>query len=210
MNDVSFIWVLGITFLVLVGQIYFLGRKMSEPEKMMQPLPPEFNSRMEQAIMQYKEWLDSVNLSYLTSFQFGMISVVVYQQENHPRFFSFYFHKKLTFDIESYLEDLTILDTATSGSSGLFPRPRAYLQSLPNLSAQEAWQKHIEAEEYLSKKFGYDWKPLKKPYEQMLQDAVRLRMNYNRSQSFWPIRVLYRFFVTRHLINNRTIAQQFP
>ena len=163
----------------------------------------------EQTISQYKDWLDSVNLRHLTNFQFGSILVTVYQQGHEPRFFSFLFHQKLTFQIESYLGDLTILDTGTSGSGGLFPRPGAYLQSFPNISPQEAWQRHLESEAYLSKKFGYIWVPLKRPYEQILPEAMRLRMKYNRSQLFWPFRVLYRYFVTRHLIKNRTIAQQF-
>lgn len=208
--DITYLWILLAGFVVLVGQIYFLGRRMSDPEKMITPLSDEHRQKLELTIARYKDWLNSVNLSYLTSFQFGRISVLVYQQENTPRFFSFYFHQTLTLDIESYLEDLTILDTATSGSGGLFPRPGAYMQSFPGLSPQEAWQRHLEAEEYLSKKFGYIWVPLKKPYMQILSEAIRLRMQHNRSQSFWPIRVLYRFFVTRHLIKNRTIAQQFP
>jgi hypothetical protein len=195
---------------VLVGQIYLLGRKMSEPEKMISPVMGGLNPHQEQTISQYKDWLDSVNLRYLINFKFGSILVAVYQQGNEPRFFSFLFHQKLTFQIESYLEDLTILDTGTSGNGGLFPRPGAYAQSLPNLSPQEAWQRHLEGEAYLTKKSGYVWVPLKKPYEQILPEAMRLRMKYNRTQLFWPFRVLYRYFVTRRRIQNRTIAQQFP
>jgi hypothetical protein len=195
---------------VLVGQIYLLGRKMSAPEKMIHPIMGGLTPHQEQTISQYKDWLDSVNLRFLTNFQFGSILVAVYHQENKPRFFSFLFHQKLTFQIESYLEDLTILDTGTSGNGGLFPRPGAYAQSLPNLSPQEAWQRHLEGEAHLSKKFGYVWIPLKKSYEQILPEAMRLRMKYNRSQLFWPLRVLYRYFVTRHQIKNKTIVQQFP
>jgi hypothetical protein len=195
---------------VLVGQIYLLGRKMSEPEKMIRPIIGSLNSSQEETLLRYRDWLTSVELEYLTSFQFGSILIVVYQQRNTPRFFSFMFHQKVSFQIESYLEDLTILDTGTSGSGGLFPRPGAFLQSFPNISPQEAWQRHLEGEAYLSRKFGYVWVPLKKPYEQMLPEAMRLRMKFNRSQLFWPFRVLYRYFVTRHFIKNKTIAQQFP
>lgn len=183
---------------------------MSEPEKMIQEIPGGLPPQMEQAIAPYKEWLGSVGLSYLNCFKFGSISVAVYQHESAHRFFSFYFHQKLTFAMESYLEDLTILDTGTSGTGGLFPRPGAYMQSLPGLSPQQTWLRHVEAEEYLSQKFGYAWVPLKKPYMQILPEAMRVRMQYNRSQPFWPVRVLYRFFVTRNLLKNRTIAQQYP
>jgi hypothetical protein len=46
--------------------------------------------------------------------------------------------------------------------------------------------------------------------EQLLPEAIQLRMKYNRAQTFWPPRVLYRFFVTRHRVANKNIAQQFP
>lgn len=206
MDYTLWIWV-GLVPVVLVGQIYLLGRKMSEPEKLIRPI--NLNPNQEEILSRYRDWLASVNLKYRTSFQFGAISVAVFQQGNQPRFFSFMFHQKVAFQVESYLEDLTIFDTGTSGSGNLFPRPGAYFQALPNISAQEAWDRHLEGEAYLSKKFGYAWLPLKKPYEQMLQEAIRLRMKYNRSQLFWPIRVLYRYFVTRHFIINKTIEQQF-
>lgn len=196
--------------LFLVGNIYLLGRRMSEPEKMIRPVTGGLTPLQQQTLLQYKDWLASVNLEFLSAFQFEKISVVVFQQRNEPRFFSFLFHQKLTYQVESYLEDLTILDTGTSGSLGLFPRPGAFGQSFPGITPQEAWKRHLESEAYLSKKFGYTWKLLNKPYEQLLPEAIRLRMKYNRAQMFWPVRVLYRFFVTRHRIRNKTIAQQFP
>src|SRR5437870_4685174 len=110
----------------LIGQIYFLGRKMSEPEKMIRPLPNGLTPFQHQTLVQYKDWLASVGLEYRNAFQFGSITVVVFQQGNKPRFFSFFFHQKLTFNAESYLEDLTVLDTGTSENRGLFPRPGAY------------------------------------------------------------------------------------
>jgi len=209
MDYTPWLWI-GALPIVLVGQIYLLGRKMSDPEKMIQPIMGGLNHDQEEILSRYRDWLASVELEHRTNFRFGSIVTAVYQQRNQPRFFSFLFHQKVTFQIESYLEDLTILDTGTSDSGGLFPRPGAYLQSLPSLSPQEAWQRHLEGEAHLSKKFGYVWVPLKTPYEQLLPAAIRLRMKYNRSQLFWPIRVLYRYFVTRRRILNKTIAQQFP
>jgi len=202
-------WIAIVPAVVLV-QIYFLGRKMSEPEKMMKPIAGGATPFQQQALARYMEWLGSVNLVYATSFQFGIIQTVVFQEKNAPRFFSFMFHKQLTFAAESYLEDLTILDTSTSGSLGLFPRPGAYGQSFPGLSPQEMWRRHLEGEAHLTKKFGYRWVPLKRPYGEIVADAMRVRMRYNRSQLLWPFRVLYRYAVTRHRLVNRTIAQQFP
>jgi hypothetical protein len=209
MDYTDWLWI-GLIPLILIGQIYYLGRKLSEPEKMMRPLPGGISQTQEQSIMRYEDWLRSVGLEYCTSFQFGSLDVVVFKQKDTPRFLSFFFHQKLTFNVESYLEDLTVLDTGTGNSGGLFPRPGAYGQSFPGLSLQEAWQRHLEGEEYLSKKFGYVWVPLAKPYEQLLPEAMRVRMQYNRAQLFWPIRVLYRYFVNRNLMKNKSIAQQFP
>jgi hypothetical protein len=194
----------------IMGQIYLLGRKMSEPEKMLRPIAGGLTAQQGETISRHKEWLTSVGLEFRTSFQFGTIRAAVFQQGNQPRFFSFLFHQRVTFSAESYLEDLTILDTSTSGSLGLFPRPGAYAQSFPNISAEEAWRRHLEGEAHLTRKFGFAWVPLKRPYEEIMLAATRVRMKYNRSQLFWPARVLYRYAVTRRRIANRSIAQQFP
>jgi hypothetical protein len=209
MDHTFLIW-LALVPVLLWGQIYLLGRKMSEPEKMIRPIQGGLTPDQYAALAGVRDWLAAVGLEFRTSFQFGAITVAVFQQANLPRFFSIMFHQRLTFAAESYLEDLTILDTGTSGSMGLFPRPGAYAQSFPKMSPQEAWQRHIEAEAHLTRKFGYAWVPLKRPYEEILVAAMRLRMQYNRSQFLWPARVLYRFAVTRHRIANRSIPQQFP
>jgi len=195
---------------VILLQIYLLGRKMSESEKMIRPIAGGPTPFQQKTLAQYVDWLTSVNLVYCTSFQFGIIQAVVFQDKNAPRFLSIMFHKRLTFSAESYLEDLTILDTSTSGSLGLFPRPGAYAQSFPGNPPQEMWRRHLEGEAHLTKKFGYRWAPLKRPYRDILMQAMRVRMQYNRSQAFWPFRVLYRYAVTRHRISNKTIMQQFP
>jgi len=195
---------------MVVGQVYALGRRMSKPEKLLRPIAGGLTPYQQQTLLKYKEWLASVHLQYRTSFQFDRLQVAVFQQGNEPRFFSFVFHQKLAFCAESYLEDLTILDSDTSGSMGLFPRPGAYVQSFPNMRPEEVWQRHLEGEAHLTKKFGFAWVPLKRPYEAIMLDGMRLRMKHNLSQPFWPLRVLYRFAVTRHRIANRSIVQQFP
>jgi hypothetical protein len=195
---------------LLIGRIYVLGRKLSEPEKMMRAIPGGLTPEQTQFILQYKDWLASQNLEFNTAFQFGAIRAAVFQEKGLPRYFSFQFHQRLTFSAESYLEDLTILDTSNSGALGLFPRPGAYAQSFPNISAQDLWRLHLEGEAHLTKKFGCQWKPINRSYYDLVVEAMRVRMKYNRSQFLWPVRVLYRFFVTRHRIANRSIVEQFP
>src|SRR5262245_50076789 len=209
MNYTPLLWIAAVPA-VLVLQLYLLGRKMSEPERMLRPISGGLGPKQKETILGYKDWLGSVRLEFRTSFQFGAIQVAVFQQEDQPRFFSFMFHQRTTFSAESYLDDLTILDTSNSGDLGLFPRPGAYAQSFPGISAEEVWQRHLEGERHLTKKFGFNWVPIKRPYEDLMVAAIRVRMRHNREQSFWPVRVLYRYFVTRHRMANRTIVQQFP
>jgi hypothetical protein len=203
------IWV-SVFVVVLVFNIYNLGRRMNQPEKMIKPIEGGLSQFEQQSLANYSEWMAANGMEYCASFLFGKIRAVVFQQKGRPRFVTFMFHQRLTYSIESYLEDLTILDTSTSGSVGLFPRPGAYAQSFPGIALPEAWDRHVQGEEYLAAKLGFAFVPLSRPYLQILEDAIRLRMNYNRSQLFWPFRVLFRFFVTRHLLKNKTIAQQFP
>jgi hypothetical protein len=198
---------------LLVGQIYALGVKMSKPEKMMQPFPDGLNAlnpAQRQTIEAHQEWLNSENLQFRACFRFGAITVATYQQANQPRFFSFMFHQRTTFSAETYWEHLTLLDTSSSGSLGLFPRPGSYAQSFPGVSAEETWGRHLEGEAYLAQKFNFPAAHITRPYVELVVSAMRMRMQHNRSQSFWPFRVLYRYFVTRNQIANRTVMQQFP
>jgi hypothetical protein len=197
----------------LLAQIYALGVKMSKPEKMMQPFPDglnALNAAQRQTIADHQEFLNSSNLRFRACYRFGAITGATYQQADQPRFFSFMFHQRTTFSAETYWEHLTILDTSNSGSLGLFPRPGAYAQSFPGISAEETWGRHLEGEAYLSEKFNFPRVRITRPYEDLVVSAMRIRMQHNRAQSFWPFRVLYRYFVTRNRIANRTVMQQFP
>lgn len=211
MGNLSLLW-LGAVPAVLVGQIYVLGRQMSEPERMIRPLPGGgVTPQQHDTISRYSEWLASQNLQFRTAFQFGKIQTVFYQQGSYPRFFAFFFHQsRITFSAESYLEDSTVLDTGNSGSPRLFPRPGAYAQSFPNMPAQQLWLKHLEGETYLTQRFGHRCLPTNRSYEEIFAEAVRIRMKHNRSQFLWPVRVLYRYFVTGQTTTGRTIAQQYP
>jgi hypothetical protein len=196
---------------ILVVQIYFRVRKMSEPEKMMKPITGGLNPEQLNQLLPYKDWLISTGLEYRTGFQFGSITAGVFQQGNQPRFLMFRFHPKLTFSAESYGTNHTDLDTSTHNSIGVMPRPGAYGQSFPDISSpQEMWQLHLEGEAHLTKKFGVAWLPLNQPYDQVAMESLRIRITHTRSQLFWPFRVLYRVLVTRHRVANRTIALQFP
>jgi hypothetical protein len=198
---------------LLLGQIYALGLKMSAPEKMMQPFPDGLNALtplQRQTIEEHQEWLNSENLQFRACFRFGAITVATFQQGAQPRFFSFMFHQRTTFSAETYWQNLTLLDTSSSGSLGLFPRPGSYAQSFPGISAEGTWGRHLEGEAYLAEKFKFPAAQITRPYVDLVVSAMRIRMQHNRSQSFWPFRVLYRYFVTRNQIANRTVMQQLP
>lgn len=196
---------------VLVGQIYFLGVRMSKPEKMLREDPDPLTSAEKANLATYEAWLASANLEFRASYRFGAIRGITYQQKDQPRYFSFLFHQqRMTFSAESCWEGSYSLETSSSGSLGLFPRPGAYVQSFPDISAEEIWKRHLEGEEYINKKFGYPWVRIKTPFLEFILQMLRIKMQHVRSESFWPFRVLYRYFVTRHSIRNKTIMEQFP
>lgn len=203
------IWI-GAGVVILIGGIYVLGRKMSEPEKMLRLLPIGLMSQQQQTIVQHQAWLSSIGLEFQVAFQFGAIHAAVFKQKGQARYFSFLFHGSTTFSVETHFEDQQEFDSSNSGSLGLFPRPGAFAQSFPGLSAEELWKRHLEGETYLMQRFGL--KPLNtnRPYVETFFELTRIRMQYVRSQSFWPVRVLYRFFVTRRRMVNRTVMQNYP
>jgi len=197
--------------LLIVVQVYFLVRKMSEPEKMLKAIEGGLSANRERFIESQKAWLDSNELQRLTSFQFGAIQSVVFQQKGTQRFFIFHFHQNNTFEIESRFSEDSHLETSNSGSSGMFPaRSKVYKQSYPGVTPEELWQRHLEGEAYLMQKFSIAWRPLNQPYEQVLTNSLRMTMNYVRSIPFYPFRALYWFFVTRYAVRNKSVQQQFP
>lgn len=207
----TFLWIAAVPTLLLV-QIYFLGRKMSKPEQMFRVLPGGLAPQQEKALAPYRVFLASKGLVFRLCFKFGALQCVVFRHGELPRFFVFCFppNKPLIFSAESYLTDSAVLDTSTSRSQGLFPRPGAYAQSFPNASIEDVWQRHLEAETFLGERYGLRLVPAENSYEELVLPAMRLRMTFARSQALWPVRVLYRWAVTRHTRVNRTVAQQCP
>jgi hypothetical protein len=210
MDYTPFVFILAMPLMIVV-QVYLLVLKMSKPEQMLRPIPGGLSADRQEILLAYRDWLAAVNLEYLTSFQFGSIQVAVFQQPGTQRFFSFYFHKTLSYSIESRFDDRSFFETGTSGGMGMFPaRPGAYRQSFPRARADEAWQRHLEAEDYLMKKFGLAWQPLSGPYEAVLINSLRLTMNYVRSIPLWPFRSLYWYAVSRSRLANKSVQQLYP
>ncbi|HUS34907.1 MAG TPA: hypothetical protein VM680_06105 [Verrucomicrobiae bacterium] len=190
---------------------YFLTLQMSRPEKMIHNLSPSELDQCNWRIQQHQSWLASVNLQFLTAFRFGSIKALVYKQYNAPRYFTFHFHEaRCTFGVQSYFQDGKAVETATSGDTGMHPLPGLYKQSFPGLSPEEAWRRHLEGEAHFINIHGFVHTPLTTEFKQALCDEIRATMRYTRSQPFWPFRQYYRFFVTRHRLRNRSVAELYP
>jgi len=208
----NFFWVIiAAAPFIIAGQVYLLVRKLSEPENMFQLLPDGLAPNKHQILSGYQAWLESNNFSPVSYFRFGIIQVAAFQQRKTQRFFFFNFHTKLTFSANTYFSDDTSLETSTSGDIGMFPRrPNKYVQSFPNVTPDEMWQRHLEAETYLLKKVKIEEKTLSMPYQQLLLYNIRLNMQYVRSIPFYPFRALYWYAVMRRRMINRSIQQQYP
>lgn len=202
---------LAIPFVIAV-QVWFLVRKMSHPEKMLEPLNA-ITPQEEQVLLTHQNWLQQTNLDYLCLFKFGAIRTVIYRQRGTQRFFSFYFHQNRTsFCVDTCFDDneCVCLTTGTSGSIGMFPvRPGLYQQSFPNVPPETAWQKHLDAEQYLIGRFGIKMQPLSMSYDQLMLKGIVLRMQHVRSIPLYPFLALYWFFVTRSKMANRSVQDQY-
>lgn len=196
--------------LVVAAQVYVLVRRMSKPEKMMQPLSG-LTPDQEQLLTAFRDWLAARQFGYLTSFKFGAITTVAFQEQNTQRFFCFYFHQRVTFCMQSRFDDLALLETSNSGSLGMFPpRPNCYPQSLPGADADQLWQRHMEAESYLIQRFGIQWRPLSGSYQENVLTSMRASMAYVRSIPFYPFRALYWYAVSRRKLASQSIEQRYP
>jgi hypothetical protein len=74
----------------------------------------------------------------------------------------------------------------------------------------EICQRHLEAEDYLMKKFHLSWKSLSLSHEEITIKAIRLQMDNVRSIPLYPFRALYWYAISRKTIANRSVQQQFP
>ena len=70
----------------IMGQVYFLVRKMSEPEKMFQPLPGPLTPRKTAGLAPYQGWLQINNFRQISSYRFGRIEGVTFKQEGRTAF----------------------------------------------------------------------------------------------------------------------------
>jgi hypothetical protein len=98
--------------LLIAAQVYFLVRKMSEPEKMLKHIDGGLSAGREEFIARHMDWLNSLGMERLTSFQFGIIQSVVFQQKDTQRFLIFHFHQRNTFEIESRFTATSHLETS--------------------------------------------------------------------------------------------------
>jgi hypothetical protein len=197
--------------LILIGSIYFMVLKVSEPEKLMGPIAGGLSADRQEVVLQHKEWLAVQGYQYLTSFQFSTIQVIVFQQANAPRFFSLNFAKSMSYDLVTQFDDKNGLTTGTSGAIGMFPvTPGSYKQSFPNAAADIALQRHLEAETYIINKAGIVCQPITKPYEEIVVDGIRAQMKHVRSIALWPVRAVGWYFVNRKKMANLSVQQQFP
>lgn len=207
------IMVLLAPFVIATG-VYFLVRKMSQPEKMLFPLPNGLAPERQWVVNGYGHWLQSQQLQTIGAFRFGSLETIAFRQKGAPRFFSIVFSRMgVSFAVETFFDgtDSPSLETGTSGSTGMFPAPpRTYKQSFPGVTPDVAWQRHVDAEAYLIERFCLRYRPLTLPYEQILLNGVRTTTQYVRSIPFYPFRAVYWFFVSRRKANNRSIQEQFP
>jgi hypothetical protein len=195
---------------LVMGHFYTAVKRMSEPEKMMRRLEG-LSADKQKLLLRHKDWLEANDFQYLTSFQFGSIQVAAFQQANTQRFFNFNFHQQLTFDLVTQFDDLNGLTTATSNHVGMLPvESGSYKQGFPNASVEDAWHRHLEAEEYLIRKFGIVQQPLTMDLQQCIMEGIRRQVRYVRSIPLWPVRSLYWFAVTRKRMANRSVQQQYP
>ncbi|HWD17988.1 MAG TPA: hypothetical protein VHB20_01815 [Verrucomicrobiae bacterium] len=194
--------------LVLALVIYQHTRAISSAEKLFVMLPGGLPPEKEAFILRYEQWLNAQLLEYHCSFRFGMAQVSVFKQKDQPRYFSFLFHSFTSCCIDSFFDASGNLETSNSGSNGLYQHPRGYIQSFPKCPPPELWQRHLEGEQYLTVNLGWRLQPFAEPYANHLIATTNALIAHNRTQSLWPFRILYRFFVTRFAIRNKSIAQQ--
>ncbi len=174
-------------------------------------------------------WAEENGFHYVGLFRIQVVLLAVWENPEKSTFLAQYLNfEGPFFEIETAFDKNISLTTGNVRDGMLMPFPRGnYTQSFPKKSLEELWERHLEAERYLTETGGahltpycseLPWgnvhpeDPFEKPgpsaVEISLTSGVRTQAKHVRSLLLWPLRWPYWYFVRRFTWVHKTIKEQ--
>jgi len=199
------LWIL-VVAAVLWGSIVFvsiaqsLSLKQSKLKRLENDTPPESSHA----------WAADSGFEFAGNFRLGSVYIAGWEHKRRPGFFCEYRLQQRTFyDIATNFADEMSLTTASTKDGNLTPKPPGhYHQTFSNLSLEQLWEKHIEAENYLVEKAGVRPADVVLSFEDEITAAVQKELAYHKTIPLYHFRVPWWYFVRRNRLHNKTIRQQ--
>jgi len=194
------IW-LAIAAAVILTIPYLFLRKALQPNLNMHPAPVDQFRRELSETGQYDHWAQKEGFEQLGGFVINLVApsfVAAWQHQDKPTYFCIYVAQgDFGFDLVTLFEQDRGLTTCSRKDGHFFPqRPGAYLQSFSDITLDDLWIRHQEAEHYLIKNGHCKLHSKRCSFEEVFIKAIRKQLGYVRSIKLWPIRPLY-WFLTR-------------
>ena len=107
-----------------------------------------------------------------------------------------------------FSEDISLTTTRTTAAF-VFPLTYGrFMQSFPNMNAEQLWQAHLRGEEYIMSVLGVRAEPLRLSFLDGLREEISRRMRYVVSHRLYYVRGIYWYLVKRFLMQNKPIWTQ--
>jgi len=135
--------------------------------------------------------------------------IAAWKHSRRPTYFCVYvFPGTMAYDFATVFDDDRGLTTGSTMDGQFLPhRPGHYTQTFSGCEAEELFNRHAVAEQYLiaSGRMEQHTDPL--PFEERLSREATLQAAYIRSLPLWPLRALYWYLLKKRGLHNKSIDQ---
>lgn len=118
---------------------------------------------------------------------------------------------KVTCEFVTDLSNEGALTTSNSMDSWLYPtRPGKYKQTFQGADLDSLYQRHVASLTFLGERKNLHVINRPEPIADLITESTRKQNAFIQTLPFWKFRGAYWFFVQRRVMNNKSIADQYP
>jgi hypothetical protein len=140
--------------------------------------------------------------------------IVAWQHPSQPTYFCAYVvsdnaRLRNTYDFVTMFErDVSLTTGSTKDGHMMPPRPGAYVQTFSQVSLDEQWRRHTEAERFLTSRGHVRYRSNLPPFVESITTAIHGQVAHVRSLPFWPFRGVFWFASRRTRWHDLSIQEQ--
>lgn len=187
---------------------------MSDPNLRLEKADESRHRELFAAAAEHHDWARDHDFDWIGAFLVEApqrIFVAAWRQSDAQRYFCIYTHAHNDYyDFVTRFDDDHGLTTSGSMDAHTLPMaPGRYLQSFDGADHEELWERHLEAEEYLTRNEGVRLATttLEDDFPSLVVRSIHEQMKYVKSLPLWRLRVVL-WFLVRGRKSNHGIERQ--